>query len=44
MSQLFYIFQVERVAPQLKVTVRVDSRDWRSHLEQMHTYRSLGWW
>ncbi len=32
--------EVERVAPQLKVTVRVDNRDWRTHLEQMHTYRS----
>ncbi|XP_023321011.1 intraflagellar transport protein 57 homolog [Eurytemora carolleeae] len=31
--------EVERVAPQLKVTVRVDARDWRSHLEQMHEYR-----
>ena len=28
------------MAPQLKVTVRVDNRDWRTHLEQMHTYRS----
>eukprot|EP00092_Neocalanus_flemingeri_P056720 GFUD01067275.1.p1 GENE.GFUD01067275.1~~GFUD01067275.1.p1 ORF type:complete len:422 (+),score=168.02 GFUD01067275.1:104-1369(+) len=32
--------EVERVAPSLKVTVRVDSRNWRSHLEQMHSYRS----
>lgn len=32
--------EVERVAPQLKVTVRVDNRDWRTHLEQMHSYRS----
>ncbi|TRY72250.1 hypothetical protein TCAL_03146 [Tigriopus californicus] len=31
--------EVERVAPQLKVTVRSDNRDWRTHLEQMHTYR-----
>ena len=31
--------EVEKVAPQLKVTVRVDNRDWRNHLEQMHTYR-----
>ena len=38
---LLLLPQVERVAPSLKVTVRVDSRDWRSHLEQMHTYR---WW
>ena len=28
------------MAPQLKVTVRVDNRDWRTHLEQMHSYRS----
>jgi estrogen-related receptor beta like 1 len=32
--------EVERVAPQLKVTVRVDARDWRTHLEQMHNYRN----
>lgn len=31
--------EVERVAPQLKVTVRMDNRDWRNHLEQMHSYR-----
>jgi len=31
--------EVERVAPKLKVTVRVDGRDWRSHLEQMHSHR-----
>eukprot|EP00095_Tigriopus_kingsejongensis_P002763 maker-scaffold845_size89356-snap-gene-0.15 protein:Tk02763 transcript:maker-scaffold845_size89356-snap-gene-0.15-mRNA-1 annotation:"intraflagellar transport protein 57 homolog" len=31
--------EVERVAPQLKITVRSDNRDWRAHLEQMHTYR-----
>ena len=34
--------EVERVAPSLKVTVRVDSKDWRSHLEQMHSYRLGG--
>ena len=27
--------EVEKVAPKLKVTVRVDGRDWRSHLEQV---------
>ena len=32
--------EVEKVAPQLKVTVRVDNRDWRTHLEQMHSYRT----
>ena len=31
--------EVERVAPSLKVTVTVDSKDWRSHLEQMHSHR-----
>ena len=29
--------EVERVAPKLKVTVRVDGRDWRSHLEQVRS-------
>ncbi len=39
--------EVERVAPHLKVTVRVDGRDWRSHLEQVrilqysHIYKKL---
>ncbi len=32
--------EVEKVAPQLKVTVRVDNRDWRTHLDQMHSYRN----
>lgn len=27
--------ELERVLPQLKVTVRTDSRDWRAHLDQM---------
>ncbi|XP_076239630.1 intraflagellar transport 57 [Calliopsis andreniformis] len=27
--------ELERVLPQLKVTVKTDSRDWRSHIEQM---------
>lgn len=31
--------EVERVAPHLKVTVRVDGRDWRAHLDQMHSHR-----
>eukprot|EP00096_Caligus_rogercresseyi_P007294 TRINITY_DN25118_c0_g1_i1.p1 TRINITY_DN25118_c0_g1~~TRINITY_DN25118_c0_g1_i1.p1 ORF type:complete len:282 (-),score=58.23 TRINITY_DN25118_c0_g1_i1:89-832(-) len=31
--------EVERVIPQLKVTIRIDTRDWRTHLEQMHSYR-----
>ena len=32
--------EVERVAPSLKVTVKLEARDWRSHLEQIHAYRS----
>jgi hypothetical protein len=28
--------EVERVAPHLKVTLRHDGRDWRSHLEQVN--------
>ncbi|PRD23575.1 UNVERIFIED_CONTAM: ift57 [Trichonephila clavipes] len=31
--------EVERVMHQLKVTVRNDSRDWRSHLEQIRQHR-----
>uniref|UniRef100_A0A8R1EAG3 Uncharacterized protein n=1 Tax=Caenorhabditis japonica TaxID=281687 RepID=A0A8R1EAG3_CAEJA len=27
--------EVERVAPQLKITLRQDAKDWRLHLEQM---------
>ena len=34
--------EVERVAPKLKVTVRVDGRDWRSHLEQVSKDRKNG--
>ncbi|CAH1174173.1 unnamed protein product [Phaedon cochleariae] len=32
--------EVERVLPMLKVTVKNDSRDWRSHLDQMKTFQS----
>ncbi|XP_042222192.1 intraflagellar transport protein 57 homolog isoform X2 [Homarus americanus] len=32
--------ELERVLPQLKVTIRSDTRDWRSHIEQMHEHRS----
>ncbi|XP_072381073.1 intraflagellar transport protein 57 homolog [Diabrotica undecimpunctata] len=32
--------EVERVLPMLKVTVKNDSRDWRSHLEQMKQHQS----
>ena len=31
---------MERVAPGLKITVKTDARDWRSHLDQMHQYRA----
>lgn len=31
--------EVERVLPQLKVTIRSDAKDWRSHIEQMHQHR-----
>lgn len=30
--------EVERVMPQLKVTIRTDNKDWRVHLEQMHQH------
>uniref|UniRef100_A0A9J2PB62 Intraflagellar transport protein 57 homolog n=1 Tax=Ascaris lumbricoides TaxID=6252 RepID=A0A9J2PB62_ASCLU len=32
--------EVERMTPQLKITIRQDAKDWRMHLEQMQTYRS----
>ena len=38
--------EVERVAPKVKVTVRVDGRDWRSHLEQVSSlmmFKHLGY-
>ncbi|XP_033336955.1 intraflagellar transport 57 [Megalopta genalis] len=31
--------ELERVLPQLKVTVKTDSRDWRSHIDQMQQLR-----
>ncbi|XP_028283193.1 intraflagellar transport protein 57 homolog [Parambassis ranga] len=31
--------EVERVLPQLKVTIRTDNKDWRIHVDQMHQYR-----
>lgn len=31
--------EVERVLPLLKVTINNENRDWRSHLEQMKTYK-----
>jgi estrogen-related receptor beta like 1 len=32
--------ELERVLPQLKVTIKTDARDWRAHLDQMQKYRS----
>ncbi|NWH77807.1 IFT57 protein, partial [Piaya cayana] len=31
--------EVERVLPQLKVTIRTDNKDWRIHLGQMHQHK-----
>lgn len=31
--------ELERVLPQLKVTIKSDIRDWRSHIEQMRTHK-----
>ncbi len=31
--------EVERVLPQLKVTIKTDNKDWRTHIEQMHVYQ-----
>ncbi|XP_063249893.1 intraflagellar transport protein 57 homolog [Prinia subflava] len=31
--------EVERVLPQLKVTVRTDNKDWRIHADQMHQHK-----
>ncbi|CAL8347466.1 unnamed protein product [Merluccius merluccius] len=34
-----WALEVERVLPQLKVTIRTDNKDWRIHLDQMHQHR-----
>ncbi|KAM6319696.1 intraflagellar transport protein 57 homolog isoform 3-T3 [Podargus strigoides] len=31
--------EVERVLPQLKVTVRTDNKDWRIHVDEMHQHK-----
>jgi len=31
--------EIERVTPSLKVTVRTDNKDWRTHVEQMHQHK-----
>ncbi|KAL5019507.1 hypothetical protein ScPMuIL_002399 [Solemya velum] len=44
--------EVERVLPQLKVTIRTDNKDWRVHMEQMHQHKdgieqsfsNIYWW
>ncbi|EEB20321.1 ift57/hippi/che-13, putative [Pediculus humanus corporis] len=35
-----WLVELERVLPQLKVTIKTDSRDWRNHLEQMQKFNS----
>ncbi|XP_066097475.1 intraflagellar transport protein 57 homolog [Saccopteryx bilineata] len=32
--------EVERVLPQLKVTIGTDNKDWRIHVEQMHQHKN----
>ncbi|KFM73218.1 Intraflagellar transport protein 57-like protein, partial [Stegodyphus mimosarum] len=39
MDSMEWKLEVERVMPLLKITVRNDSRDWRSHLDQIHQHR-----
>ncbi|GIY13005.1 intraflagellar transport protein 57 homolog [Caerostris extrusa] len=39
MDAMEWKLEVERVMHQLKVTVRNDSRDWRSHLDQIRQHR-----
>ncbi|XP_034039408.1 intraflagellar transport protein 57 homolog [Thalassophryne amazonica] len=34
-----WYLELERVLPQLKVTIRMDNKDWRTHLDQMHQHR-----
>ncbi|XP_070989589.1 intraflagellar transport protein 57 homolog [Oncorhynchus clarkii lewisi] len=31
--------EVERVLPQLKITIRTDHKDWRIHVDQMHQHK-----
>lgn len=31
--------EVERVMPSLKVTIRTDNKDWRTHVDQMHQHK-----
>uniref|UniRef100_A0AAV2JMN6 Intraflagellar transport protein 57 homolog n=1 Tax=Knipowitschia caucasica TaxID=637954 RepID=A0AAV2JMN6_KNICA len=34
-----WYLEVERVLPQLRVTIRTDNKDWRIHVDQMHQHR-----
>ncbi|KAM6919178.1 intraflagellar transport protein 57 homolog [Xenentodon cancila] len=34
-----WMLEVERVLPQLKVTIRTDNKDWRIHVDQMHQHQ-----
>nr|XP_057921928.1 intraflagellar transport protein 57 homolog [Doryrhamphus excisus] len=34
-----WYLEVERVLPQLRVTIKNDNKDWRVHVEQMHQHR-----
>lgn len=36
-----WLVEVERVLPQLVVTINNENRDWRSHLDQMKNYKNL---
>lgn len=31
--------EVERVTPSLKVHIRTDNKDWRTHVDQMHQHK-----
>lgn len=39
-SEEAWKLELERVLPHLKITIKNESRDWRSHLDQMKQYKS----
>lgn len=39
-NQEAWSLELEKVLPQLKITITNDSRDWRGHLEQMKNYKN----
>ncbi|XP_068907396.1 intraflagellar transport protein 57 homolog [Tenebrio molitor] len=39
-SEEAWKLELERVLPHLKITIKNENRDWRSHLEQMKQYKS----